>query len=193
MLKMNKKKGASLCFDQIKNKNLPAYLFFLGEIKNKNKNLPASSVFQKSGLRNTCLFFFSHTCPLLSPNPTLNLFYQISSVLVRLLEAVYQYLVPMHGHLSLVMRKPDFAKTKPQISFAVTAKLISAFVFATWIVQSLYYLNPKFQASIAIFCGCTAPFVWDLVENPEDQFSHNKAHLILNQQKSEKCLHEKIF
>ena len=38
-------------------------------------------------------------------------------------------------------------KTKMQISFAVTAKLISAFVFATWIVQSLYFLNPKFQAS----------------------------------------------
>ena len=30
---------------------------------------------------------------------------------------------------------------------AVTAKLISAFVFATRIVQSLYFLNPKFQAS----------------------------------------------
>ena len=29
------------------------------EIKNKNKNLPASSVFQKSGLRNNCLFLFS--------------------------------------------------------------------------------------------------------------------------------------
>ena len=26
-------------------------------------------------------------------------------------------------------------------------KLISAFVFATWIVQSLFFLNPKFQAS----------------------------------------------
>ena len=39
------------------------------------------------------------------------------------------------------------AKTKTQISFAVTTKLISAFVFAIWIVQSLYYLNPKFQAS----------------------------------------------
>ena len=38
-------------------------------------------------------------------------------------------------------------KTKTQISFAVTAKLISAFVFATQIVQSLYFLNPKFQAS----------------------------------------------
>ena len=34
-----------------------------------------------------------------------------------------------------------------QISFAVTAKLISAFVFATQIVQSLYFQNPKFQAS----------------------------------------------
>ena len=49
----------------------------------------------------------------------------------------------------LVVRKPVFAyaKTKTQISFAVTAKLISAFVFATRIVQSLYFLNLKFQAS----------------------------------------------
>ena len=40
-----------------------------------------------------------------------------------------------------------YAKTKTQISVAVTAKLISAFVFAIRIVQSLYYLNSKFQAS----------------------------------------------
>ena len=33
-----------------------------------------------------------------------------------------------------------------QISFAVTAKLIKAFVFATWIVQFLIFLNPKFQS-----------------------------------------------
>ena len=39
------------------------------------------------------------------------------------------------------------AKTTAQISFAVTAKLIIAFVFATWIVQSLFFLNLKFQAS----------------------------------------------
>ena len=49
------------------------------------------------------------------------------------------------------MRKPDccinYVKTKTQISFSVTAKLISVFVFATQIVQSLYFLNPKFQAS----------------------------------------------
>ena len=41
------------------------------------------------------------------------------------------------------MRKPllfAYAKTKTQISFAVTAKLISAFVFAIRKVQSLYFL-----------------------------------------------------
>ena len=48
--------------------------------------------------------------------------------------------------------KTDFlayAKTKTQISFVVTAKLISSFVFDTRIhvVLSLYFLNPKFQAS----------------------------------------------
>ena len=43
-------------------------------------------------------------------------------------------------------------KTKAQISFAVTAKLISAFVFATWIVQFLYFLNSKFPASGHLLC-----------------------------------------
>ena len=36
-----------------------------------------------------------------------------------------------------------FAKTKTQISFAVKAKLITAFVFATKIVQYLRFSNPK--------------------------------------------------
>ena len=55
------------------------------------------------------------------------------------------------NYLSLVMRKPAFGmcenKDADQISFAVTAKLISSFVFAIRIVQSLFYLIPKFQAS----------------------------------------------
>ena len=52
------------------------------------------------------------------------------------------------------MRKWAFAyaKTKTQNSFAVTAKLISAFVFATSIVQSLFFLDPKFQASSHLLC-----------------------------------------
>ena len=64
------------------------------------------------------------------------------------------------------MRKPDFAyaKTKVQISCAVTAQLISTFVFASWIEQSIYFLNPKFQAS-----SCAAQFVSVLVGNPEDK------------------------
>ena len=43
------------------------------------------------------------------------------------------------------------------IGFAITAKLISAFVFATWIVQFLYFLN------LTIFCYCAVWFVSDLV------------------------------
>ena len=42
-------------------------------------------------------------------------------------------------------------------------------------IQSLYFLNLKFQASI--FCSCTAHFVSDLVGNPEDKFSQDAAHL----------------
>ena len=53
------------------------------------------------------------------------------------------------SYLSLVI-KPAFSicenKGADQLP-GNTAQLISAFVFATWIVQSLYFLNPKFQAS----------------------------------------------
>ena len=67
-----------------------------------------------------------------------------------------------------------YAKAKTQISCAVTAQLISVFVFATQIVQSLFFLNTNFKP-LAIFCDCTARFVSDLVGNPEDPFSHDAA------------------
>ena len=65
------------------------------------------------------------------------------------LEKIYHLLMRTKVQLSLFMRKPFFAyaKTKTQISFTVTTKLISAFVFATRIVQFLYFLSVKFQAS----------------------------------------------
>ena len=51
------------------------------------------------------------------------------------------------------MRKPTIClgenKGTDQL---VTTKLISAFVFATRIVQFLFYLNPKFQASSSFLC-----------------------------------------
>ena len=46
-----------------------------------------------------------------------------------------------------------YGKTKTQISCAVTAQLISAFVFATYIVQSLFYLNPIYGPSTASRLG----------------------------------------
>ena len=60
--------------------------------------------------------------------------------------------------MSRIMRKAAFfayAKTKTQISFAVTAKLISAFVFAIRIVQFLFYVNTKFQASRYLLSLCS--------------------------------------
>ena len=32
-------------------------------------------------------------------------------------------------------------------------------------------------SSLWSFCGCTERFVLDLVENPEDRFSHDAAHI----------------
>ena len=77
-------------------------------------------------------------------------------------------------------RKPDFFlgenKGTDQLCSNCTAdlQLISAFVFATRIVQFLFYLNPKFQVSV--FIDCTGRFVSDLVRNPKDQFSRIMAH-----------------
>ena len=91
------------------------------------------------------------------------------------------------------MRKPAFCicgnkgadqlrgkKTKTQINFAVTAKLISAFVFATQthVVQSVCFLNPKSHVSSHLLWLYSPVFMSDLVGNPEDRFSHNEAHLI---------------
>ena len=81
---------------------------------------------------------------------------------------------------SCVMRKirlSAYAKTKPQISCAVTAQLISVFVFVTQIVQSLCFLNPKFQAS-SHFLWLYSPVSVRAYRNPEEQFSHNEAHAI---------------
>ena len=84
-----------------------------------------------------------------------------------------------HKYLSLVMRKTPFfanAKTKTQISCAVTAQLISAFVFAIRTVPSLFFLNPKFQASNYLL-WLYSPVCVGPGRNPEDRFSQNETHL----------------
>ena len=68
-----------------------------------------------------------------------------------------------------------------QISCTVPEQLITTFVFTTWIVQSIYFLNPKFQASInSQFCGCTARFVSDLVRNTKERLSRDTAQFPLD-------------
>ena len=79
------------------------------------------------------------------------------------------------------MRKPAFsiAKTKTQISFAVTTKLISAFVFALFSLDSTIPLLSKSEiSSFSHLLFPTAWFVLDLVGNPEDRFSYNDAHML---------------
>ena len=92
----------------------------------------------------------------------------------------YAYLWSLHCYkVSLDMSKKKilaYAKTKTQISFAVTAKLISAFVFATWIVQLLFYINPKFHASSHLLwlysLVCVGPG-----RKPRRPFSRNEAQV----------------
>ena len=54
-----------------------------------------------------------------------------------------------HDNMSLVMRKPAFCicENKDADQLHGNREADHAFVFATWIVQSLYFLNPKFQIS----------------------------------------------
>ena len=68
---------------------------------------------------------------------------------------------------------------------AQTAQLISIFVFATGIVQFLFYLYSKFQA-LACFCECVGQFVSALVGNPNCWFSHVLAQFSC-------CLHNSNF
>ena len=51
---------------------------------------------------------------------------------------------PHHEKTGLL---PIYTKTKAEIICAVTAQLISIFVFSTLIVQFLFFLDPKLQAS----------------------------------------------
>ena len=68
-----------------------------------------------------------------------------------------------------------YAKTRPQISCAVTAQLTSAFVFATRVVRFFFFLNPKFQASSYLLLLHMS----DLIGNPDNRFSRAAAHISL--------------
>ena len=54
----------------------------------------------------------------------------------------------------------------------------STFVFATRIVQFLFYLNPKFQASSSFLC-LYSPVCVEPVRKPHCWFSHEAAHIYI--------------
>ena len=69
-----------------------------------------------------------------------------------------------------------FKVKKNMIHFMYVKKLIIKFLVPLSI-QSLYFLNPKIQASLDILCGCTAQIVSDLVGNTEERFSDEAAQI----------------
>ena len=68
-------------------------------------------------------------------------------------------------------------KTKMQISFTVTVKLISAFVFTTQIVQCLLDLYLKFQVS-SLLLRMYRPVCVRQGQKPQDWFSLVVAKLV---------------
>ena len=66
------------------------------------------------------------------------------------LHEAHMYTCSGRNSVSLVMRKPFFCicENKDADQLHSNAQLISALVFATRIEESLFFLDPKFQASI---------------------------------------------
>ena len=77
------------------------------------------------------------------------------------------------------MRKPDFAYAQNKDADQLRGypepdqRLCFRYIDSTIPLLSLIR-NFKL---LAILCGCTAWFVWDLVGNPVDRFSHNEAQI----------------
>ena len=73
--------------------------------------------------------------------------------------------------------KTGYLHMRKQRRRSAAQLLISAFVFSTCIVQSYFYLNPKFKASSYLLwlhsLFCVGP------GNTEDRFSHNEAQIVI--------------
>ena len=94
------------------------------------------------------------------------------------LSIIKQALASFLSQMSRVMRKPDFCiwenKDADQLRGNREADQRLCFHY----MDSTIPLLPKYEiTSLIIFCDCTARFVWDLVRNPEDRFSHNEAQI----------------
>ena len=93
--------------------------------------------------------------------------------------------------MSRVVRKPAFCicqnKEADQLRDNREADQRLCFRY----IDSTISLLPLIQnfKPLAILCGCTARFVWDLVRNHEDQFSQNEALIIQSASLSKTACH----
>ena len=83
----------------------------------------------------------------------------------------------MAQHLSCVMRKPMFCIWENKGTDQLRSNC--AFVFTTWIVQFLLFLNLKFPASIRLLCLFSSVHVGPVLK-PHCRFSHDAAHYLLS-------------
>ena len=60
-----------------------------------------------------------------------------------------------------------YAKTRTQISCAVTPGQIGAFVFTTWIIKFQFFIKTQNFERPSVFCDYTVRFVSDLAGGPK--------------------------
>ena len=73
---------------------------------------------------------------------TLQLVHDVSDVTTMLM--LRSDFMTFQRHMSGIVSKPDSCLCETEVQ---TAQLIRAFVFATLLVQFLFFINPKFQDS----------------------------------------------
>ena len=111
-------------------------------------------------------------------------------------EFVAIYLLPLTSHLYLsrLMGKPTICIGENKDADQLRGNRV--FVFATRIVQFLFYINPKFQASSCFLCLYMSVFVGP-VRKLHCWFSHEAAHfsmmMLVRNSNSLKTLPPKAF
>ena len=77
------------------------------------------------------------------------------------------------------MRKPDFCKCENKGADQLCGnRAADQHLCFRYIDSTIPLLTKSKISSHFIFCVCTAGFVSDLVGNPKDRFSRNKAHYV---------------
>ena len=91
------------------------------------------------------------------------------------------------------MRKPTFCMCENKDADQLCGNREADQCLCCRYTDSTIPLLSKSEISLlAIFCNCTACFVSDLFENPEDWFSHNEVHITVLSEEQIKCVFNDI-